>query len=327
MLSSGQYSKPREVWFQCTKGICRIAASFNSPRLRTRRDHELSYEVLRNAETYETSGISSSLHLSQDGTSHEVESTKSSLHIDEGHSVLKVYLPRNKTDQDYQFTTHLPGKLFQRMMTNPNTGLEEVGSMAGITATTHVLFSPRARVVEALDSDGIPEVEIANLDEQVLSEPGSPTTTARASEVEDYLSDQEDFDMENLYTPASSVASPLPNRPIPDRTSFLTPSTPTRGYPFGSSSPARATPTQHLTRDGGYIALLGRVIHAANRSDIPSHGMSGASVLPAGLPSDGEVDWGLRSATKFERDCKIGAAGELYASPRPPTRVSFPFSA
>ncbi|KAF5497161.1 hypothetical protein CGCS363_v008052 [Colletotrichum siamense] len=91
--------------------LLRVAAHFDSPRSQNSRDMNSLYDILRSARIYETDGISSDLCLVQGETSFTVEGEKSSLHIDETQSGLKIYVPRNRDHQEYMFTNLLPDKL------------------------------------------------------------------------------------------------------------------------------------------------------------------------------------------------------------------------
>lgn len=296
--------------------------------MRSKRETESFYEVLRNAEICETDGISSDLVISQDGTAHEVEGKKTTLHIDEDQSGLKIYLPRNKDDQEYMFTKSLSQRLFEWMMRHPVTQISEDTSENGVKAVRDILLAPRSRIPTALDDNGIATVSVPNLDEDVESE--SPTTPGRASEEGlefSTTSDQVDSDQEILESPPSSVLSPPLDLLRAADSSRDSPFTPSRylqtlrdpfASPTPSPTPTLTTPAHIAISDRQYVALLDAVIMAAKRSNFPSHGAFSVSQLQAGLPSvDPGTHLGLRSRSKAERDCKIGAAGELYVSPHP----------
>ena len=248
-----------------------------------------------------------------------------SLHIDETQSGLKIYLPRNKDTQEYAFTTLLSQKLFDWMMRNPTTQIPGQASKDGVSATKDILVSPRATIHMALEANGIAPSDIANDDEQILLDLDCPSTPRGASEDESRhssSSDQDDSDSENLATPASSVMSPPLSRHRADISSRYMLHTPTRpplryGDPFVFAAPSPSpTPALQAHEQQKYVELLGKVISAARRGCFPSHGAFGMSQLLNDLPRvDAMPDFGLRSASQIERDCKIGAAGELYVSP------------
>ncbi|KAL7624644.1 hypothetical protein AAE478_006214 [Parahypoxylon ruwenzoriense] len=295
--------------------LLRIASHFNSPRSQSKRDLESLYQILRTSEISEADCISSDLQLSQDGTLHVVESKKTTLHIDEDQSGLKVYIPRNKDDQQYMFTNFLSHKLFQWMMRHPVTQVSEGVSNNGVNATRDILLAPRSRIAIALEDNGIAPIDVANIDEDI-PEPESPTTPRRVSEESSQSSttgDQEDSEQGIIDTPTSSVESPL------QRSQSAVTSTPISigEDPFVPSAPSPTrdplTPSRSTTLDRQYVAILDRVIAAARRSTLPSHGAFGMSQIHANLPNAADIgDLGLRSASQIERNCKVGAAGELY---------------
>ncbi|KAH8901208.1 hypothetical protein GQ53DRAFT_707485 [Thozetella sp. PMI_491] len=304
--------------------LLRVASHFGSPRLRIKRDMDSLYEILRGAEIYETDGISSDLVVSQDGDQHVAEGKKTTLHIDD-QSGLKIYLPRHKDSQEYIFTGLLPRKLFEWMMRNPTTLISEAISDQGVNAMRSVILAPRSIIDMALDDNGIAPIELENLDAEALSEPDSPATPRRASEensVASTPSDQADSDSEVYSTLASSVASPEVSGRSADALSrngyFSRPrhhltSANSSHLLSPSSSPNPARSTQVGTTDGQYRDLLTKVISTARRSPLPTYGEPDTSRSEAILSSpNNSADWGLRSLSQIERDCKVGAAGELY---------------
>lgn len=250
-----------------------------------------------------------------------VESKKTTLHIDEGQSGLKVYVPRNKDDQQYIFTNCLSRKLFEWMMKDPVTQISEGANKDGVNATRDILLAPRSRIDTALEDNGIATVNILNVDEDI-PEPEPPTTPRIVSEDSSQSSttgSQEDNEQGIIDTPISSIGSPPPNiqsaiassrsmhsrlsRPIALREDPFTPSV--DSDPF--------TPARSVDPDWQYTVTLSKVIAAARRSTLPSHGPFGMSQLHANLPNVGDTsDLGLRFTSQIERNCKIGAAGELY---------------
>jgi hypothetical protein len=78
-----------------------------------------------------------------------------------------------------------------------------------------------------------------------------------------------------------------------------------------------------VAEDTQYRALLDRVVAAARAATFPSRGAFAMSGLRDALPGNFAGFDGLdtvnrfRSSSQFERDKKIGAAGELYVSRSP----------
>ncbi|KAI0136379.1 ino80 chromatin remodeling complex protein [Xylariales sp. AK1849] len=314
--------------------LLRIAAHFDSPRLRNKRNPDL-YQLLRNASFLETNGISSGLSLVQDGVPHEAEGRKMTLHIVEDQIGLKIYVPQNKEDQEYVITKELSQRLFEWIMSDPNTNISEEINKDGVNATRDVLLAPRSKVDTALDDNGIGRtLDIVNVDEEVLSEPDSPIMPVRATEEGSGIptpSAPADSDSHLFNTPASSVVSlSLDGRDaeFSGRNSEFTPSRP-RPYwespvllPSLPSTPAPIAPVQVEKSNRRYVALLDKVINSGRRDALPSCGASGMSQLQSSMPSaDGATDWGLRSTSQIERDCKVGAAGELYSNVRKYVKV------
>ncbi|KAL5345654.1 hypothetical protein ACLOAV_009408 [Pseudogymnoascus australis] len=191
--------------------LLRIAAHFGSPRTKSNQGLESFYRVLRDLEIRGTDGISSSICLSQDGVSHKVEGKKTTLYIDDNESAIKIYVPRNKDDQDYTFTKLLSKSLFEWMMRDTLTQISEIVSNEGINSTRDVLLSPRTRLATALDDNGIGTIITANIDEEFFSESESPTTLREATEdhsTGSTLRDQNDSDLGVVDTSTSSVGSP-----------------------------------------------------------------------------------------------------------------------
>ncbi|KAI1377806.1 hypothetical protein F4677DRAFT_458573 [Hypoxylon crocopeplum] len=300
--------------------LVRIAFHFNSPRSRSNRDLESLYQVLRTSEVCETDGISSELQLSQDGTFHVVESRKMTLHIDETPSGLKIYVPRNKDDQEYVFTQFLGRKLFEWMMKHPVTQISEGVNNEGVNAARDILLAPRSRMAEALEDNGIAEVDIENIDEDI-PEPESPAIPREVyQDFQSYTSDnEEESEREPINTPTPSAENDFSNVYRAAASRRHQPSGSPRPVPAGAnsswvpeSSPGDPPiPEVNVTTDRNYVALLDKVITAARQGILPSQGPFGMGELHASLPDD-LVRLGLRSATQVERDCKIGAAGELY---------------
>ncbi|KFY91247.1 hypothetical protein V500_04776 [Pseudogymnoascus sp. VKM F-4518 (FW-2643)] len=310
--------------------LLRIAAHFGSPRTKSNQGLESFYKVLRGLEIRGTDGISSSICLSQDGVSHEVEGKKTTLYIDDNESGIKIYVPRNKDDQEYTFTKLLSQRLFEWMMRDSLTQISEIVSNEGINATRDVLLSPRTRLATALDDNGIGTIITANIDEVVFSESESLTTLRETTEDDSTgstLRDQNDSDLGVVETSTSSVGSPslslheaidLSQRSLSFALSRSLNSADQFSLPTRPATIEQATPLGTLacdvTGDPQYVALLDRVIAAARHDTIPS--LSHASVSMRRLrDNQARTDDGVHRmhyASQFERNCKIGAAGELY---------------
>lgn len=302
--------------------------------MRSTRDLSTFYDKLRNIQTYETKGIVSELHLSQDSIPYSVERETTSLHIDESQAGIKIYIPQKEDDQQYAFTKLLPERIFKWIMTDPTTQIRENISEPGLSATKDVFSTSRSRIELAMKDNGIAIINIDNLDEVLPGEPALPTTPARDREERtreevgseernreegDRSStaprDYEDSDL-NLYaTPTTSMSlSPV------SRTSSQIP--PSRQL-FAASLPFRELDPQRDGPDDRYIALLGKVIAAA-RSMARDQNVLGTNSLRQGPPGlNYEPDYFSQAANKIERDCMIGAAGELFVGPQTDNLVCY----
>lgn len=275
------------------------------------------YETLRNAEIYETDGVTSNLHLAQDGIAHEVEGQAKRLHIDDS-SGLRIYVPADKDDQDGAFAKALPERLFQWLMTIPVTNFSEA-SQAGTTAAMAIIATPRSKLTSALEDCGIMAIDVENVDEVAGqdSDSGEPVTTP--TNVSDDSTTSSDSVPGEFDTPASSIETPQRSSAFVSEMNgvFSLPMHPrTSSDPFASPSrspiPTRSMPTHTPFDDPNYVALLSMVIAAGRRDRIPTR--SASSVSQNILTTRNGFDLDVRGATQFERDCKIGAAGELYVS-------------
>lgn len=304
----------------------RIAAHFNSPHLKKKQNPDHFYQVLKNADIFETDGISSDLSLSQDRHTHEVPGKMTTLHIDADDLGLKIYVPSNKDDQAYTFTKLLPQKLFEWMIKGSLTNISEKISNDGVIATRDVLLAPRSRIARALDDNGIAAIAIVNTDDVVLPESYSPATPVRTSEASSENttpSGRGDSDSEVFDTPASSIMSlPLRCRDADTsaRNSYFVPLTP---RPISTSPlllptrPSTPAPTKpiYFGTSNYYITLLDKVIDAGRRGIFPNHGEINRSQSQSSVSDTSDTtDWGMRFVSQIERDSKIAAAGELYVS-------------
>jgi hypothetical protein len=301
----------------------RIAVHFNSPRTTGYQGRVAFYEMLRNARMYETDGVISSLLLAQDGIPHVVECKTTGLHFHEDGTDLKIFVPAEKDDQDYTLSKALPERLFQWLMTHPRSNITEKASENGVAATKDIILTPRSRIVMALEDCGIRTVDIPNVDEEFGRDSTSPeraTNMARAGDEGYHGSiigqDQEDADSVpgNLDTPASSV---LPSQQVSEADSGIE-------RPLGSQEnlspsqssvlPIRSVQSQ-IAQDVTYLALLNMVIAAGRKDKFPKHEDSSRALLREDKSTPSSMfDIKVRAASQFERDCKIGAAGELYVS-------------
>ncbi|KAF4924992.1 hypothetical protein CGCVW01_v003742 [Colletotrichum viniferum] len=304
--------------------LLRVAAHFDSPRSQNGRDMDSLYAVLRSARIYETDGISSGLCLVQGENSFDVEGEKSSLHIDETQSGLKIYVPRNKDHQEYMFTNLLPDKLLDCMMRHPVTQVSQNVTNSAINATKNIVLAPLAMLRRALEDNGIAEVQVANVDEVVALDTASSATAVSVADTrtdnnanDRGRSEAEDAEIRMAFASSSSTNQPAVvnstvHRSMSTQSSAWSSDTPSQS----SGSPSSGGSRSNASSQAPYTALLSKVIAAGQRpraNALPLCGAFDLSQLYMDLqPTRDDAELGLRSASQIERDCKIGAAGELY---------------
>jgi len=312
----------------------RVANHFGSPHVATKRHLEIYYEVLRSAEILETNKMSVSLHLTQDDHPYDNPSKKLTLYIDDT-AGMKVYVPQNYDDQEYTFNMYLAQELFKSMMSHNLTHISERVSQDGVNATRDVLLAPRRRLGAALDDNGIGTIDLEDLDE-VPSQQEALDTPTRAGSADGTHgrapSELEESDMTILGTPAWSEASSTAIRydgftvsasARSVHSSISLPIQRTRENlvtlsPSPSQSPAGPEQDLNSIDERSYAQLLEKVITSARVQALPRYGAGGMNpvqVNVSALGTDDERDYyDLNSASQFVRNCKVGAAGELYVS-------------
>ncbi|KAF4973514.1 hypothetical protein FSARC_211 [Fusarium sarcochroum] len=111
------------------------------------------YQTLKNAQVYETDGIASTLTLSVGELSHEVQKSRCELHIQYDGSLLEIFVPRNKTDQESCYARRLPLHLFDWLMSNPGRGEEKYEKGKRVTVSILNASSPVVSMI--LEDEGI----------------------------------------------------------------------------------------------------------------------------------------------------------------------------
>lgn len=136
----------------------RIAVHYNSPR--TEDDGMELYHILNGTKVYETDGISSELHLSQDGQSIVHIQEQSELHLREDDDVLNVYVPRDPKTQGFCYFSTLPRRLLEWMMTDPVTVQLNHSGPKAVQIVTAILNAPLINMCQILEAEGIVDVLI-----------------------------------------------------------------------------------------------------------------------------------------------------------------------
>lgn len=148
--------------------ILRTAKHFRSPRVRTTKDTNALYELLRDAKIFATDAISIQFGLSQDGVLYKARGGPVGMHICEDGPNLTVYLPRRNIPQQHSFRKQLPEKLLQWLMTEPGSGICGDVSLKGMIVMKDIWNTPLATVPTTMDEWGIIRISTPNLDPVVL---------------------------------------------------------------------------------------------------------------------------------------------------------------
>ncbi|EAW19928.1 uncharacterized protein NFIA_095480 [Aspergillus fischeri NRRL 181] len=298
-------------------GLLRIAVHFRSPRLKT--GEQSLYEMLRNIGVCETDGISSELHLNQDGKDIMAEVRQSELHFQEYDSGLTIYVPRNKQAQYLCFLDRIPRALMEWIMTEPATGICEPFNDKALNVLSKVLQAETKYIGMTLDRDGIMSVETPDdtaADE--VADDKEDELTERRTEGRDSIDDAtsavvfiQPTRSESSVTLADDVISaPYAGPSSPSRVPSRIPFT-QRGTPGEASylSRDRVLPAQPI--DTAYLTILRSVVNVARTSTFPSRGSFNMTALTDSL-DPGNEPFQLRGIDKLYRDKLIGAAGELF---------------
>lgn len=259
------------------------------------------YELLRNVQIFATDKTFHELILSQDGSPHKAQGGSMSMHIHEEGSNLKVYLPREEASQQHAFSKHLPERILQWLMTDGGSQFQHQMSLEAVLAVKDIWNTPLKKVPTTLDECGIIAGSTHNRD-------------AYPDELPSEMDSDDDDGLEVVDTPApaqgtmrqSSSDNYSGSHPSE---SFTPDSTENESHalPVRLAAQSRpATPLEELpTRDTHYVRVLGRVITSARTSTIPDRNENQPDTIWRGSSN-------IHGSDQFERDCKIGAAGELF---------------
>jgi hypothetical protein len=304
---------------------------FGSPRIQN--DQQAFYDLLRNIEIRETDGISAELHLNQDGNDIKVELNRSELYIREHNSMLTIYVPRNRKAQNICFYQRIPRDFLEWIMTDPLTQISENTSERAEMAMMKAFQAPNDCISTILDRDGIVSVEISStdsvtesIDSPVLTPTPAPTTPTNPGVPEP---DASRASSASVNSPSQINVVEASSQHLRARSAFPRPAV--RPVNHQISDAPRTGETAHISPisnsfntpqgiDFQYHLLLDRAITAGRQATLPSRGSFDMSALSESLAPDilsyNTIggSFRLRSYGQFERDKRIGAAGELFVS-------------
>ncbi|KPM39359.1 hypothetical protein AK830_g7176 [Neonectria ditissima] len=279
-----------------------------------------------------------------DGKDHHEVLSHSDLHLREVGTQLEIFVPRKKKRRQFCYASKLPARLFEWLMTDPNTQIPAGTSEKAHRLVATVLNASKHVVPEILEVNGIVPVDIESEDfeehdatdyssesEGEESLRGSPTRDSAAEPPAPYADTTSETSSLNDPTPVSSPRQAI----LGDITYNSATASEAAGHSHYASPPSvsqrpdgnRPYPEPDLrisamAEDAAkYRDLLGRVISAARAADLPARPNAplSMSALISALSEDAESTLGhfeesihFRSKTKLERNEMIGAAGELY---------------
>lgn len=256
---------------------------------------------MRNANIFATDEIFQELSLSQDGSYYNAQGGSVKVHLHEEGSRIKLYLPHKKFARQSAFSKHVPERILQWLMTDEASQIQQDASDKAVSAIKDVWNAPREELPTTLDECGIMAINTRNLDTP-FEEPSSDTGSddGDESEVEDTSASSPGtlrVDPPGTYSGSNSDHSFTP-----DGTEIESDTLPVRLA--ARSRPA--TPLREVsTRDTHYVNVLGRVIASARTSTIPDRNEVQLNTAWRGSSN-------IYGSDQFERDCKVGAAGELF---------------
>ncbi|KAI1655267.1 hypothetical protein F4813DRAFT_186285 [Daldinia decipiens] len=310
-------------------GLLRIATHFRSPRIEG--NGQALYDLLRNLRTWETPEISTKLVLTIGGqtVSHDVD--RGMIHINDNDG-LEIYVPRDEDLRDKSYLSTLPNRLTKWMMTDPRTNSKRDIDPNAEFLIQGILTTKARQVDYYLIERGIIEVTIPEQDDQedISTNQPTPTLTSTPTLVEPSTPRILRPRPSEPATPLFDSESPYenPETPATDYTYYSTPRTSSSKDLYSSArtapSPDPFTTTiaeRQRKATQKYCALLSQVIRKARKSRILSE-ETDLSVLLDVIPGNNTIDSTIfdehdlfdpqLGMSRFERDKKVGAAGELF---------------
>lgn len=290
----------------------------------------------------QTSNISRSFVLSQDGKPIEIVEPGGDCHLQErGHDLI-VYVPMAKKAQNFCFGSPLPRRLADWLMTDAMTVIADNVDDALLALLTTLLNVDRAVIPSVLDYGGVVKVPVLDETSHELGEDAADDENTEDGDDHEQPIKEKDVgthlssrDEESNFGEVDAIASELrraSSRSSTPGTSSFSNTVSTLATANLSAGP-RPTISMHnqwlqpsTSRDQvpfeadelRYRGVLERVVDCARRSTFPPQGLGAfdvSALLDPVLP-DAVYSWptATERVSRLERDKKVGAAGELYVS-------------
>lgn len=312
------------VFSLANKVFTSIATQFQSPKIQ--QSGQDFYNLLCKSRTWETPRIKTTLSVTVGQSSVTEKVDRGDIHIDDADGLLQIYVPNDERLRDGSYVSLLPKRLVHWMMTDPTTGERKTVDPVAIMLVETVLLAKVAVVNHYLDEQGIIEVAVPYIEQTIHTDSFAsapqptleivrPVTPERASSPLSGASssEYEYFEQETPATDLTSLSPPGP-RLIRSRSSF------SQGHLYPDPF---ITPTAERQKIAAqeYRALLSQVASAARKSRLLAKPFD-LSDLADALENDtapamktfNEYDLFGAGMAQFERDRRVGAAGELFVS-------------
>lgn len=223
------------------------------------------------------------------------------VHLHEEASRIKLYLPQKEVPRQSAFSKHVPERILQWLMTDENSQIRNDTSDKAVSAIKDVWNAPLEELPTTLDECGIMAINTRNLD-TTSEETPSDSDSDDGDESEDEDTSASSPGTMRVDSPGNSSGSISVQAFTPDGTEHESATLSVRLA--ARSRPA--TPLEEFsTRDTHYVNVLGRVIARARTTTIPDRNANQPSTVWGGSSN-------IHGSDQFERDCKVGAAGELF---------------
>ncbi|KAH9997392.1 hypothetical protein F4779DRAFT_606565 [Xylariaceae sp. FL0662B] len=185
--------------------LCRIATHFKSPRVRG--DSSEFFQILVRSMVIETDGISSELHLIEDGRTLKVHQSQSELHMDTTGDDLKIYIPKDSVRQDICFHVNLPHAMSKWMMNGNDSAVSTMEDQRATRLISSILNTNPSSFGRILDMEGIIELGFPEQNTTTHMRNGQNTVEAPESVIERAVSTYTAIQSQRAVTPVSFVSS------------------------------------------------------------------------------------------------------------------------
>jgi hypothetical protein len=274
------------------------------------KDIETLYRTLRRAAVYMSDSIGRSMRIIQNGRSIEGLRSQANFHLEEQEGSLKVYLPKDETDRDVCFERQFPRRLCKFL------GIPDLAAESVIGS---VLRKDKQSVIHRiLDDVGVAKIDY---DPSTLDQPSTEAvgSTAIEREINDLITLTRDT---RLSVPSLERMSP--ETPPTEKSSFLAPLVERNLGPSNDMdsldastalSPNSSTRQWNAPNETVYTKILENVVSIARKRvefDIFETGYSRIDHLPLVEALTDEVVGDAFRSRSYDRNFKLGAAGELY---------------